>query len=73
MTVIYILDGALSCIIRTETGTDYYVGALCRLFLIPVYQAHKPHALAHKWFYEFGTRHNMSIKAGRKLRDMRML
>lgn len=52
-------------------------GLLCRramrLFLIPVYQAHKPHVLAHKWFYEFGTRHNMSIKAGRMLRDMRML
>jgi len=38
-----------------------------------VSKGHKPHVLAHKWFYEFGTRHNMSIKAGRKLRDMRMV
>ena len=26
------------------------------LYRIPVYQAHKPHVLAHKWFYEFVAR-----------------
>ncbi len=40
---------------------------------IPVYKGHKPHVLAHKWFHDFGTRHKMSIKAGRKHRDMRIL
>ena len=38
-----------------------------------MYQAHKPRVLAHKWFHEFGTRHNMSIKAVRQRCDMRML
>ncbi len=38
-----------------------------------MYQGHKPHVLAHKWFRDFGTRHKMSIKAGRKHRDMRIL
>ena len=36
-------------------------------------KGHKPHVLAHKWFHDFGTRHNMSIKAKRKLRDMRIV
>ena len=36
-------------------------------------KGHKPHVLAHKWFHDFGTRHNMSIKAERKFRDMRIL
>ena len=40
---------------------------------IKKYQKDKPHVLAHKWFYDLGTRHNMSIKAVRKQRDMRML
>lgn len=33
----------------------------------------KSHVLAHVWFHDFGTRHKMSIKAGRKHRDMRIL
>ena len=36
-------------------------------------KCHKPLALAHKWFSDFMTRHNMSIKAMRSHCDMRIL
>ena len=65
-----ILSFIILFVYLTDIAVQQYPFLFCR---IPVYQAHKPHVLAHKWFYEFGTRHNMSIKAGRKLRDMRMV
>jgi len=40
--------------------------------MIQVSTGRKPRVLAHKWFDDLGTRHNMSIKAGRKPRDMRI-
>ena len=53
--------------IKEVSGTKY-------LYIrIQVSKGRKPHVLAHKWFYDVLTLHNMSIKVGRMHHDIRIL
>ena len=56
----------ISCYIRPWQKVSFCRG---RFVLIPVYQSHKPHVLAHKWFHDLGTRsqheHKSDAKAAR--------
>ena len=53
-----------------------YFYLLCKYFFvyrIQVSKGHKPLVLAQWWFNVLLTRHNISIKVGRQLHDMRIL